>query len=169
MFTGIKQVAIVTADIDRAVGIWQDKYGVGPWIITEPNPTAVEDLHLGGEPKEWTSTRTAHARLGEVFLEIIEPVVGDTETIFARSLAKHDGRDHLHHIMFDTDDADETREWLEGRGVSSDQGGTVRLGYGVRFDWMGTVDDLGFWAEIVDTSVLDRFEFGPNPGPKDAV
>ena len=28
---------------------------------------------------------------------------------------------------------------------------------------MKTVDDLGFWVEIVDTSVLDRFEFDSQP------
>ena len=163
MFTGIKQIAIVSADVAKSVRIWEDKYGVGPWIIMESNPDAVENLTLNGKPAQWSGRRSAHARLGDTFIEIIEPREDDNDTIFARSLAQHGGRDHLHHLMFDTDDADATRELLEERGVTSDQGGRVRLGYGVRFDYMGTVDDLGFWLEIVDTTVLDRFEFEPKP------
>ena len=105
--------------------------------------------------------RLAHAKLGEMFIEIIEPREGDTETIFARSLAEHGGRDHFHHLMFETEDADKARDWLQERGVKSDQGGRVRLGYNVNFDYMGTKDDLGFWVELVDTITMNRFEFEP--------
>ena len=165
LFTGVKQIGIVTADLDRSVRIWQDKYGVGPWIITEPDPNAVEEETIGGSPVKWAGRRSAHARLGSVYIELTEPREDDTDTIHARSLAAHDGRDHLHHLMFDTEDADRTREWLEDLGVTSDQGGRVRLGYGVKFDWMATVDDLGFWVEVVDPTVLDRLEFQPDTAP----
>ena len=162
MFTGIKQIALVTADLDRAVRMWEDKYGIGPWIIMEWNPDAVADPTLNGRPAQWSGHRMGMAKLGETFIEIIQPREDDTETIAGRSLAQHGGRDHLDHIMFDTDDADGDRERLEALGVTSDQGGLVRA-FDARFDYMSTVDDLGFWVEIVDPKVLDRFDFEPKP------
>lgn len=150
MLTRIRQVAIVTTDLDRAVRTWSDRYGVGPWKIFEWNPDNVEQTTINGKPAEW-SINSAHAQLGDTAIEIIEPV--DENGIFARSLELHGGRDHLHHLWIDTEDNERARTWLSSHGVTSDQGGTA---LGINFDYMSTFDDVGFWIELVDPGARSR-------------
>lgn len=150
MFTGITQVAIVTADLDHAVRMWSDRYGVGPWRIFEWDPDNVEETTIDGQSAAW-SINSAHSQLGETAIEIIQPV--DDHGIFAKSLELHEGRDHLHHILVSTPDNDRARQWLATQGVTSDQGGTA---LGIKFDYMSTFDDVGFWIELVDPGARPR-------------
>jgi hypothetical protein len=84
-FTGINHICVVTHDIDRAVRMWSDRYGVGPWSLwtkDASNMTAVVD----GEPTDF-AMRVALCQLSPGFrLEIIQPL--DDRSPYAKSLAQ---------------------------------------------------------------------------------
>lgn len=142
-FIGISQVAVVTSDLDRAMRTWSRKYGVAPWRVYEWGELEVGELTLGGRPDRY-AMRTALAELGDMGLELLQPL--DDRSIYARSLERHGGRDHLHHLLLATDDYGEAKQAFQQEGVTSAQGGVIA---GVRFDYLDTVPDLGFWIEIV--------------------
>ena len=49
VFTDANHICIVTADIDRAVRVWSDKYGVGPWQVFSYDSSTMTAL-VNGEP-----------------------------------------------------------------------------------------------------------------------
>jgi catechol 2,3-dioxygenase-like lactoylglutathione lyase family enzyme len=150
MLTGINHICIATADLDRAVRAWCDRYGVGPWSVwtkDASNMTAIID----GEPTEF-GMRVALASLPSGSrIEIIQPL--DERSPYARSLARHDGADHVHHVRFDVDDYDAslaqlrddlglhtilTAEFTGAPGVEGAFEGT----------YLATESDLGLVVEI---------------------
>src|SRR5438132_5442947 len=97
----VTQLGIVTRDLDRTIRIWSDKYGVGPWQVHVFDPSNMTELTVGGRPAEY-GMRIALAFLGSMMLEVIEPL--DERSIYAGSLERHGGADHLHHVLCTTDD-----------------------------------------------------------------
>jgi methylmalonyl-CoA/ethylmalonyl-CoA epimerase len=103
MLTGLNHLCVVTADLDRAIRRWADRYGVGPWGVwtkDASNMTAAVE----GRATEF-AMRVALATLPSgVRIELIQPL--DDRSPYAESLARHGGADHIHHLRFDVDDYD---------------------------------------------------------------
>ena len=101
--TGVDHVCVVTADLDRAMNAWWDRYGIGPWkhfVFDDRNMDAVID----GEPISF-GMRVGLANLGpHTMIELIEPL--DDRSPYAASLAERDGADHFHHIKIAVEDFD---------------------------------------------------------------
>ena len=150
LFTGITQVGVVTADIERAMRTWFDKYGVGPWRVYEWAEHDACEMERRERPERY-AMRTALSELGAIGVELLQPL--DDCSIYAESLQRHGGRDHLHHLLLDTDDHADAKRRLRQRGIISDQSGVIA---GIRFDYLDTVPDLGFWIEIVDFSHVSQ-------------
>jgi methylmalonyl-CoA/ethylmalonyl-CoA epimerase len=143
LFTEVPQIGIVTRDLDRVVRVWSDKYGVGPWSIYRFDPSNMSELTVHGKPVDY-GMRIALAWIGPMMLEVLEPL--DDRSVYAESLAKHGGADHLHHILLTTPDFDHTVGELRARGVGSLMGGLMCTG--ATFEYLETEDDLGFALEI---------------------
>jgi methylmalonyl-CoA/ethylmalonyl-CoA epimerase len=142
----VMQLCVVTADLDRAVRIWSEKYGVGPWQIVDLDQSNIEDGTIDEQPAEF-AMRAAGAVLGNLRLEVIQPL--DDRSIYARSLARHGGVDHVHHILCAThgkDDYEQTIEHLRSKGVRSGQSGRIN---GVEWNYLATDEDIGFAIEFV--------------------
>lgn len=147
MLTGLNHVCVVSADLDRAIRIWADRYGVGPWGVwtkDASNMTAAVE----GHPTEF-AMRVALASLPSgVRIELIQPL--DDRSPYAQSLVRHGGADHVHHLRFDVDDYD-----TAAAGLRDDLGlhtilhaqfaGLQGSFTGTYFD---TESDLGFVMEI---------------------
>jgi methylmalonyl-CoA/ethylmalonyl-CoA epimerase len=151
VFTGLNHICIVTADLDRAIRTWSDRYGVGPWSVygyDRTNMTAT----VGGEPAGFTM-RVALCQLGpNVRLELIQPVDGDSP--YSQSLAERHGTDHIHHVRLDLNDYAESRAHLDGLGLSVELDATFRGdnpdGPRLTATYFNATDELGFIVEIVD-------------------
>jgi methylmalonyl-CoA/ethylmalonyl-CoA epimerase len=142
----VTQLCVVTADLDRAVRVWWDRYGVGPWQIVELDPSVIEAGTIDEEPAEF-AMRIAFANFGNLGLEIIQPL--DDRSIYATSLARHGGIDHVHHIACATDgreDYERTIEHLRSKGLRSGQSGRS---YGVDWNYIATDEDIGFAIEFI--------------------
>jgi methylmalonyl-CoA/ethylmalonyl-CoA epimerase len=142
VFTDVLQVAVVVRDLDAAMRRYWDGYGIGPWQVYEFNPGTVQHMTRDGQPAEF-AIRLALARLGGVFIELIEPL--DDESIYAGFLgAKGEG---VHHIGLAAPGYAAASGILEAKGHPSITGGVYN---GVTFTYHDTERELGFVSEIFD-------------------
>lgn len=113
--TGINHVCVVTADLDRAMRDWWERFEVGPWTHYRFGADTME-ARVGDEPVA-CAIRVAAAPLGdgEQKLELIQPL--DDRGPWAESLAAHAGADHIHHVRFDVTDFDEAAAALADGGA----------------------------------------------------
>jgi catechol 2,3-dioxygenase-like lactoylglutathione lyase family enzyme len=159
-FTGVVQVGLVVRDLERAVRVYADEYGIGPWRILEINPDVAQDLAIDEQPAGY-SMRVALAMVGDVEWELIEPL--DDKTPYAEFLRTHG--EGLHHVALGVDDFAEAGSFLRSKGHRVLLGGRYR---GAEWAYFSTQDDLGFTAEIFDLSHLVEGEpeaLYPPPDP----
>jgi methylmalonyl-CoA/ethylmalonyl-CoA epimerase len=151
MFTGANHICVVTADLDGAVHRWWDRFRVGPWRVFTYDRSNMEAT-MDGHPVDF-EMRVALAQLGPAFrIEIIQPL--DDQSLYAASLRKSGGADHIHHVRLDVSDFAGARTDLEALGLDirfdasftgkSPDGDRVR---GMYFD---ATDDLGFLLEVAE-------------------
>lgn len=150
VFGGINHVSVVTADIERAVRTWTERYGIGPWRLYRYDASNMHAM-CNGRPAV-VPFRAALAQLSPTTrMELIQPL-GD-EGPYAESLALHGGGDHIHHVRFDVADyAASTAALGQDLGL-----GTIMTaefdgapGSPSKFDcaYFDTRADLGFVVEI---------------------
>ena len=142
--TGVTQIGIITADIDRAVRTWADRYGVGPWQVFRFDPSNMSELTVGGRPVEY-GMRIALAYLGPMMFELIEP--SDERSVYAQSLERHGGADHFHHILCDTDDFHATLAAFAQKGITPAQTGHMHETH-ASFAYLDSEPDIGFMLEF---------------------
>jgi methylmalonyl-CoA/ethylmalonyl-CoA epimerase len=150
-FTGLNHICIATNDIDRAIRLWSDRYGVGPWKLWTKDAGNMSAT-VGGKPVEF-AMRVALCTLSPaVRLEIIQPL--DERSPYAESLARHAGVDHIHHLRLDVDDYLDAREHLLGLGLEPLLDATFAGAPGVSSivtaTYLGTEAELGFVLELGD-------------------
>src|SRR5436190_12778656 len=149
IFTGVNHIGIATNDIDRAVRIWSDRYGMGPWNLWTKNSSNMVAA-VDGEPTDF-AMRVALCQVSPTFrIELLQPL--DDRSPYARSLAAHGGADHIHHVRFDIVDYDDARERLGGLDLTTQLDATFAGAPGTVGEFVGTYfsteADLGFVVEI---------------------
>jgi catechol 2,3-dioxygenase-like lactoylglutathione lyase family enzyme len=115
---GINQVAIVVEDLEQVAEDYWNILGIGPWAIYEWESPLVYDRTYHGRTV-WAKERIALAEVGDVQLELVQPVEGPS--IYADWLNEHG--EGLHHMNFLVDDVDEAVRVLADQGFESLQGG----------------------------------------------
>jgi hypothetical protein len=144
MFTCGNHICIATRDIDRAVRVWWDKYGVGPW------PVFSYDATVDGRPTDFRM-RAALAQIRAQFnVEIIQPL--DDRGPYAKSLTEHGDADHIHHVLLDVADFADGLGRLRELGLESIQhgqfNGASADGPLLTTPYLATEADLGSTLEI---------------------
>jgi len=115
--TAIKQVGIAVKDVVRTAENYWNILGIGPWEIRDWGPHFLFDRTYHGKPA-WGRERSAHAYLGDLELELVQPVEG--ASIYFDWLAKHG--EGVNHLKFLCDDVDEVSRILNEQGFPSIQG-----------------------------------------------
>lgn len=142
-FTGINHVCIATHDLDRAIRAWSARYGVGPWRVYRYDASNMAAA-VDGQPTAF-EMRVGLCQLGPAFrIEIIQPL--DDGSPYAKSLARHGGADHVHHIRLEVDDYDDAVGRLGGLGLDTVLDAT--FDNGVTATYFSTEDELGFTLEV---------------------
>ena len=149
LFTGINHLCVVTGDLERALSVWSHRYGMGPWDIWIKDASNMSSV-VDGERREY-AMRAAMCQVSPTFrVELIEPL--DEHGPYAEALARHDGRDHVHHIRFEVADYEAARAHLEelGLGVATDEEFAGAPGVESRFraTYFDTEEELGFVLQI---------------------
>lgn len=150
-FTGVNHICVATHDLDRAVRVWSDRYGVGPWRLWTKDASNMSAT-VEGEPVEFAMRVALCSLSPTVRLEIIQPL--DERSPYAQSLARHAGVDHIHHVRLDVDDYADAREHLVALGLEPVLDATFTGGPGVSSvvtaTYLQTEAELGFLLEIGD-------------------
>jgi hypothetical protein len=141
-FGGPWQVAFVVPSLENALRVWWDEYGVGPWRVWNLTAERLSQQQVDGEGRRY-GMRIAIARWDPVEVELIEPL--DDASIYARSLAEHMGRAHVHHLHVSTTDYDDALEAMRRRGAGPAMSGGLN---GSRFCYLATESDLGTMLEM---------------------
>jgi catechol 2,3-dioxygenase-like lactoylglutathione lyase family enzyme len=115
---GINQVAIVVHDLEQVAKNYWTILGIGPWSIFEWEAPLVYDRTYHGE-RAWARERIALAQVGDVQLELVQPVEGPS--IYRDWLEEHG--EGLHHMNFLVDDVDQAVAALAEQGFPSMQSG----------------------------------------------
>ena len=141
------QIGAVVRDLDRAMKVLSEVFGVGPFRTLYWPPAGRPDMQrfYHGQPADFTA-RMAFTELGPIELELIQPLEG--ESIWADFLRERGPG--IHHIRFNTPDMDSLVEYLAQNGVGVAQAGTgVRPG--TKWAYFDTDDLVGFTIEALKT------------------
>jgi len=144
VFTGINQICIVVPDLEAAMKVYVEEYGIGPFAIYELNPSNMNDMVINDEPGSF-AMRLGNAKVGDLEIELLQPL--DDNSTYAEFLKKHGVGVHHVNVLFE--DFDETMGELRRKGHTIVTG----AGYeGNTFNYMSTDRDLGVITEVVDVA-----------------
>lgn len=111
LFNRVAQIGLVVRNAEETAKRCWEQFGMGPWTFRTFQPSNVGDMTVRGQRVDH-AMRTAHAWIGDVDWEIIEPL--DDKSIYAEHLRTHG--EGLHHILFGVDDYAAARARLEAGG-----------------------------------------------------
>src|SRR5262249_12111756 len=97
LFKKLTQVAMVVKDCEATAKRYWEDLGIGPWKFYTLDPSNTPGMTLRGRPVKH-AFRAALAQIGDVALELIEPLEGDS--LYTEHLAAHG--EGLHHVAFKT-------------------------------------------------------------------
>jgi hypothetical protein len=152
LFANIWQIAYVTRDLDRAMELLSERFGIDSTEV----PTAGATFLVGDEPAEWDVRISMGARGGQI-VELIEPVGGEVD--FYRQALPADGSDGLgfHHLATFVPVGDEAWSSLEdvlsASGLRVDY--TVLIPDRVRAGYVDTTALLGHYLEVCQLQAAD--------------
>ncbi len=141
-FTQTLQIGIVVRDLERAMGVYLERYGIGPWEVFDMNPDTVGELEKDEQPVEH-AMRVALTMVGDVQWELIEPVSGPS--IYSEWMERHG--EGIQHLGLGVRDYAATTDAVHARGGTVLQSGNLQ---GARYAYPPTEGDLGFVTEIFD-------------------
>jgi hypothetical protein len=139
---GHYQNAYVTHDLDRAMERVSDRYGVGDWIVFEPD--MILKTPAGEKPSK---VRAALAWAGGLQLELIQPVSGHLDHYLPFLPAdRTDPSPRFHHMAVRRDDEAAMRQEIERLGLPLAFEGAVP---GLVFIYLDARESLGHFFEYV--------------------
>ena len=107
-FSKFDHVGVVVRDMDRAVEYYQS-LGIGPF---EPLNVAIAEKRLRGKPADHAKAKGRLARIGQIKLELIQPVEGES---LSKEFLENKG-EGVSHICFSVDDIEEEAAKLVKKG-----------------------------------------------------
>jgi methylmalonyl-CoA/ethylmalonyl-CoA epimerase len=154
-FRKILQVGLVVKDSEATARRYWEEFGIGPWRFYTLDPSNTPGMTFRGKPVK-QAFRAALATIGDVTLELIEPLSGSS--VYAEHFATHG--EGLHHLAFAVEDYDRACEYLTSRGYDE-------LQHGRPFDvndysYFDTNPALGFITELFSEEAADK----PFPPPE---
>jgi catechol 2,3-dioxygenase-like lactoylglutathione lyase family enzyme len=136
------QIGIVVADRDRTTQLLTSLFGIGPFRLVEW-PDRAESKYYYRGVEENIRIRQAFVRLGDVEVELIQPVEGRSG--YGDFLKQTGGG--IHHVLFEVSDIDPVIQELAKSGVTVLQSGTG-IRPGTRWALLDTREMLGFYVEL---------------------
>ena len=154
IFKKIAHVGVVVKDLYETLANYTEKYGIGPWSVYNCNPDNVGELLTGGEKKR-SSFLLAVCFLDDLGIELIQPL--DKNNIYYDFLSKYG--ENLHHIGYETEDYDQTIEYLESKGLKVSMSGNFFGG-----NQFSYIDSLGTIKHIAEFSKAEPGYFQKETG-----
>ena len=130
----ITQIAVVVADIEKALKSYTENLGWGPWSVFEYKPPLLHDTFVRGEPVEYRMIG-AEAMVDGLGFELIQPVSGPS--IYQEFLDTHgEGVQHIACMKHSDADSNLMKEHWAERGADVLLSG--RIGDSIEFYYLDT-------------------------------
>jgi catechol 2,3-dioxygenase-like lactoylglutathione lyase family enzyme len=139
----VVQVAIVCKNIEATAKHWADLLGVEMPRITTTRPGSEVKVSFRGKPSNGRA-KLAFIKMGQVVLEFIEPVGGDTS--WKLVLDQHG--ESVHHLGFQVADLDKTAQALSSLGYREEHRGRYDKDNGT-YVYFDTREGLGVTVELL--------------------
>jgi methylmalonyl-CoA epimerase len=136
------QIGIVVANRDRTTHLLTSLFGMGPFRFVEWPDRDESEYHYRGVPEQ-IRVKQAFVQLGDVEVELIEPIDGNSG--YQDFLDKTGGG--IHHVLFEVSDIDPVLQELAKAGVTVLQSGSG-IRPGTRWALLDTQELLGFLVEL---------------------
>lgn len=140
--TILTQVGIIVGDIEARAAAWAGMLGVPVPEITITDTVDLAHTEYQGRPTP-ARARLAFFHLGQVDLELIEPI--DGPSTWKDQLDRHG--DSLHHIAFEVKGMPQKIAYLQGKGIPLIQRGDYTGG---RYAYLDSVPQLGAVLELLE-------------------
>ena len=149
----VDQLGFVVRDMDAAISYWNERMGVGPFIV---NTREMAGLTYRGEPTQVEAKFTS-ACAGEIYIELIQQL-NDGKSVYRDFLdSGQEGLQHLGYFTYDYDN--DYRACLES-GLVVVQEGPSRHDAATRFAYFEAPDEKGPQIELIGMSLTKRARFG---------
>jgi hypothetical protein len=135
------QVGIVVKDVEAVARSFWNILGIGPWKVYSLEAPQLYDHRYYGKPA-WHKAKIAQAQVGEVQLELYQPVEGNS---ICADFLKERG-EWMHHISMFVDDADTTAAELVKEGFPCLESG--RYGNNGAFYYIDTKPLRTIWKVV---------------------
>ena len=141
----IKQLGIVVDDVEKTAQNYWELMRVGPWYFLDITPEHMANLRFRGITVDETQahTKAAIAQLGEIQLELLQPISGSSVHMEYRRVMGQ-GIDHV--SFGGIDDHDKVVSDFSSIGVEVESSGL--LGGTTTFTYLATQRDLGTIYEV---------------------
>jgi catechol 2,3-dioxygenase-like lactoylglutathione lyase family enzyme len=137
------QIGVVVADLRKTTEALSTLFGMGPFRFVEwPNRPDSKYYYRGTEEK--IQITQAFVQLGDVEVELIQPVAGERNA-YKEFLEQKGGG--IHHVLFEVPDIDPVLEQMEKAGIAVLQAGTG-IRPGTRWALLDTQEACGFLVEL---------------------
>jgi methylmalonyl-CoA/ethylmalonyl-CoA epimerase len=142
----VRQIAMVTDDLDRAIRGYDAVDPTLSWRIYEFGPSRLSWQRIGGRAAEFGLRCASAGQSPQV--EFVQPLAGDTS--LARVLAAS-GPGALHHLAVGVDSFDQAARMLSGHGFAElEAGGGTGLDGDGAFGYFDTRAWLGVYLELLE-------------------
>lgn len=148
VFTQVLQVGIVVRNTQSAVENFKNLLGIENWHFNkvDTKDEIGENFHTRNRPIA-AKANIAWTNLGMVEIELIEPL--DERSVYAEHLKAHGPG--LHHIMFETSNYAQCKDYMSENGVSEMAGGELQ---NTRFALFDMREQLGLICEVAEGGAL---------------
>ncbi|RJP55373.1 MAG: hypothetical protein C4583_00595 [Anaerolineaceae bacterium] len=151
LFRNPIQIGLIVDDLDKVLKNLEEILGIGPFKIVDFPPEGADiKMMYKGEPSSFKA-KFCFFDLGNIELEVIQPLEGDT--VWGDFLKANNGMG-LHHLKFSIHEHQPVREYLESKGISvSQMGSSVGKNAGKEWVFYNTEDKVGFALELMNSIV----------------
>jgi methylmalonyl-CoA/ethylmalonyl-CoA epimerase len=144
VFDRISQASIVVEDIFGSIKLYNDKYGIGPWIVLHFTQENTKNMEIRGAPEPF-EMYLALCDSMNIQLELIQPI--SRNTTYYEFFEKHGPG--IHHLCLGSEGGfqsivDKLKEYGYGKLLGGTDSG------GMEFCYVDMTDDLGFIVELVN-------------------
>jgi hypothetical protein len=144
--TNVVQVCLIVKDLDHTVESYWKHFGIGPWHFYTYGKPLVKRMTRHGKPCDY-KMRVALANVGQIRIELIEPLEGDT--VYKEFVEKHGYG--VHHLGVLVENMEQALQEAQTAGLSMTQDGA---GFGPDDDghyaYLDTEDLIGTTIELIE-------------------
>jgi len=145
VFDEIGQISIIVRDIKESIRRYNDRYGIGPWVVLHFSQDNTSEMEVRGKPEPFELYLGLCDSLN-VQLELIQPV--SKNTTYWEFLEKHGPG--LHHMCLNSKEGfSSIVEKLKALGQEDFLLGARDSG-DMYFTYIDLIDDIGIIAELCD-------------------